>query len=87
MNTFTKIAKQKEINKQIDVIVKWIKDVNGHNPDETEEFIYEHLLNLNDLTKKSLYEHILDKTDLKLIEVNKKNDLMIQIEQLVKLIK
>ena len=40
MNTSTQITKQKEINKQ-NVIVKWIKDVNGHNPVEAKEFIKE----------------------------------------------
>ena len=85
--SFTQITKQKKIDEQIDSIIKWINDVNGHNPDEAKSFIKKHLFNLNESTKKSMYENLLDITDTKLIEINKKNDLMMQINELTRLLR
>ena len=87
-NTFTQIIKQKQIDEHVNTIGKWIIDVNvnGQNHDEALGFIYKYLHHLNDNTKKSMYEHLLNITETSLIDNNKKNDLMLLINELVRLI-
>ena len=84
MTTHTQLIKQKQIDDQVNIIGKWINDVNGHNSDAALEFILKYLHHLNDNTK-SMYEHILNITETQLIDINKKNDLMLLINELVKL--
>ena len=83
-NTYT-LFKQNQIDEHVNTIGKWIHDVNGHNSDAAIEFIFKYLHHLNDNTKKSLYEHILNITDTELIDINKKNDLIKLIDELVEL--
>ena len=87
MTTHIQLIKQKQIDNHVNTIGKWIHDVNGHNSDEALEFIFKYLhhLNENENTKKSMYEHLLNITETELIDINKKNDLMILINELVKL--
>ena len=85
-NTFTQIIKQKQIEEHVNTIGKWINDVNGHNHDDALEFIYKYLHHLNDNTKKSMYGQLLNITETDLIEINKKNDLMLLINELVRLV-
>ena len=86
MTTHTQIIKQKQIEDHVNTIGKWINDVNGQNNDDALEFIYKYILHLNDNTKKSMYEHLLNITETSLIDINKKNDLMLLINELVRLI-
>jgi len=85
MTTHAQIIKQKQIEEHINTIGKWINDVNGQNHDDALGFIYKYLHHLNDNTKKSMYEHLLNITETDLIEINKKNDLILLINELVKL--
>ena len=85
MTTHTTIIKQKQIDDLVNTIGKWINDVEGQNHDDALGFIYKYIHHLNDNTKKSMYEHILKITDRELLEINKKNDLMLLIDELVKL--
>ena len=85
INTYTSLAKQKQINEHVNTIGKWINDVNGQNHDDALEFIYKYIHHVNDNTKKSMYEHLLNITETSLIDINKKNDLMLLINELVKL--
>jgi len=86
MTTHSSLIKQKQTEDHVNAIGKWIHDVNGHNSDEAIEFMFKYLHHLNDNTKKSLYEHLLNITETELIDINKKNDLMLLINELVKLI-
>ena len=86
-NTYTSLFKQKQIEEHVNTIGKWIHDVNGHNSDEAIEFIFKYLHHLSVNTKKSMYEHLLNITETELIDINKKNDLMLLINELVKLMK
>jgi len=85
-NTYTSLLKHKEIEEQISIIGKWIHDVEGENQEDALGFISKYLYHLNDNTKKSMYEHILNITQTQLIDINKKNDLMLLINELVKLL-
>ena len=87
INTYTSLIKQKQIDEHLNTIGKWIHDVNGHNSDVATEFMFKYLHHLNDNTKKSMYEHLLNITETELIDINKKNDLMLLINELVKQIK
>ena len=40
INTYTSLAKQKQIDEHVNTIGKWINDVNGQNHDEALGFIY-----------------------------------------------
>ena len=60
--------------------------MDGQNHDDALGFIFKYLHHLNDNTKKSMYEHILNITDRQLLDINKKNDLMLLINELVKLL-
>jgi len=84
-NTHTSLFKQNQIDGHVSTIGKWIHDVNGHNSDVAIGFIFKYLHHLNDNTKKSMYEHILNITETSLIDINKKNDLMLLVNELVKL--
>ena len=84
MTTHTQIIKQKQIDEHINTIGKWINEVNGQNHDDALEFIYKYIHHLNDNTKGSMY-HLLNITETDLIEINKKNDLIL-INELVKLV-
>ena len=84
MTTHTQIIKQKQIDEHINTIGKWINDVEGQNHDDALEFI-KYMHHLNDNTKKSMYDHLLNITDRQLLDINKKNDLMLLINELVKL--
>ena len=86
MTTHTQIIKQKQIEDHVNTIGKWIHDVDGQNYDDALGFIFKYLHHLNDNTKKSMYQHILNITETDLIEINKKNDLMLLINELVKLL-
>ena len=86
MTTHTQIIKQKQIEDHVNTIGKWIHDVDGQNHDDALGFIFKYLHHLNDNTKKSMYEHILNITDRQLLNINKKNDLMLLINELVKLL-
>ena len=86
MTTHTQLIKQKQIEDHVNTIGKWIHDVNGQNHDDALGFIFKYLHHLNDNTKKSIYEHILNITETQLIDMNKKNDLMLLINELVKLL-
>jgi len=86
MTTHTQLIKQKQIEDHVNTIGKWIHDVNGQNHDDALGFIFKYLHHLNDNTKKSMYEHILNITETQLIDMNKKNDLMLLINELVKLL-
>ena len=86
MTTHTQIIKQKQIEDHVNSIGKWIHDVDGQNHDDALGFIFKYLHHLNDNTKKSMYEHILTITDTQLLDINKKNDLMLLINELVKLL-
>ena len=71
----------------MNTIGKWIHDVNGQNHNDALDFIFKYLHHLNDNTKKSMYEHILNNTETQLIDMKeKKNDLMLLINELVKLL-
>ena len=74
----------KKFDGQVDSFVSWIKAVNGSNTDtqQATDFIYKYLSRLNLNTKKSSSEHILDITNTNNIEINKRNDLMLLIEEL-----
>jgi len=85
-NTFTQIIKQKQIDEHVNTIGKWINDVDGQNHDDALEFIYKYIHHLNDNTRKSMYDHLLNITDRQLLDINKKNDLMLLINELVKLV-
>ena len=85
MTTHTQLVKQKEIEDHVNTIGKWIREVEGQNHDDVLAFIFKYLHHLNNNTKKSMYEHILNITDRELLEINKKNDLMLLIDELVKL--
>ena len=80
-------AHSKKIDDQIDGIGKWIDSVGGQNSKEAVDFVYKYIEHLNDQTKKSMYEHILDQSNTRFVEINKQNDLMILLNNLVKLIK
>ena len=86
-NTYSSLIKQKQIEDHVNTIGKWIHDVNGYNSDVATEFMFKYLHHLNDNTKKSMYEHLLNITETELIDINKKNDLMLLVNELVKLIK
>ena len=86
MTTHTQLIKQKEIDDHVNTIGKWIREVEGQNHDDALAFIFKYLHHLNNNTKKSMYEHILNITDRELLEINKKNDLMLLIDELVKLL-
>jgi len=86
MTTHTQIIKQKQIEDHVNTIGKWICGVEGQNHDDALGFIFKYLHHLNDNTKKSMYQHILNITETDLIEINKKNDLMLLINELVKLL-
>ena len=86
INTYTSLLKHKEIEEQIGIIGKWTHDVEGGNQEDALGFISKYLHHLNDNTKKSMYEHILNITQTQLIDINKKNDLMLLINELVKLL-
>ena len=86
MTTHTQLIKQKQIEDHVNTIGKWIHDVNEQNHDDALGFIFKYLHHLNDNTKKSMYEHILNITETQLIDMNKKNDLMLLINELVKLL-
>ena len=86
INTYTSLLKRKEIEEHISTIGKWIHDVEGENQEDALGFISKYLNHLNDNTKKSMYEHILNITQTQLIDINKKNDLMLLINELVKLL-
>ena len=86
MTTHTQIIKQKQIEDHVNTIGKWIHTVDGQNHDDALGFIFKYLHHLNDNTKKSMYEHILNITDTRPLDINKKNDLMLLIEELVKLL-
>jgi len=86
MTTYTQLIKQKEIEDHVNTIGKWIRDVDGQNHDDALGFIFKYLHHLNDNKKKSMYEHILNITDRQLLDINKKNDLMLLINELVKLL-
>ena len=87
INTYTSLLKRKEIEEQIGIIGKWIHDVEGGNQEDALGFISKYLHHLNGgSTKKSMYEHILNITQTQLIDINKKNDLMILINELVRLL-
>ena len=86
MTTHTQIIKQKQIEEHVNTIGKWINDVNGQNNDDALEFKNKYIHHLNDNTKKSMYEHLLNITETSLIDNNKKNDLMLLINELVRLI-
>ena len=86
MTTHSQLIKQKQIEDHVNTIGKWIHDVNGQNHDDELGFIFKYLHHLNDNTKKSMYEHILNITETQLIDMNKKNDLMLLINELVKLL-
>jgi len=86
MTTHTQLIKQKQIEDHVNIIGKWIHDVNGQNHDDALGFIFKYLHHLNDNTKKSMYKHILNITETQLIDMNKKNDLMLLINELVKLL-
>ena len=75
----------KEIEDHITTIGKWIHDVEGENQEDALGFISKYLHHLNDNTKKCMYEHILNITQTQLIDI-KKNDLMILINELVRLL-
>ena len=85
MTTHTQIIKQKQIESHVNTIGKWVHDVDGQNHDDALGFIFKYLHHLNDNTKKSMYVHILNITDTQLLDINKKNDLMLLINELVKL--
>ena len=82
-NTYTSLFKQNQINDHVNTIGKWIHDVNGHNSDEAIEFIFKYLHHLNDNTKKSMMSSI---TETELIDINKKNDLMLLVNELTRII-
>ena len=84
--TYSSLIKQKQIDEHVNTIGKWIHDVDGQNHDDALEFIYKYIHHLNDNTKGSMYHHLLEITGTNLIEMNKKNDLMLLINELVKLI-
>ena len=86
MATYTQLIKQKQIEDHVNTIGKWIHDVEGQNYDDAVGFISKYLHHLNDNTKKSMYEHILTITDTQLLDINKKNDLMLLINEIVKLL-
>jgi len=86
MTTHTQIIKQKQIKEHVNTIGKWIHDVDGQNHDDALEFIYKYIHHLNDNTKGSMYHHLLNITDRQLLDINKKNDLILMIDELVKLI-
>ena len=86
MTTHTQIIKQKQIEDQVNAVSKWIHIVDGQNHDDALGFISKYLHHLNENTKKSMYEHILNITDTQLFDINKKNDLMLLINELVKLL-
>ena len=86
MTTHTQLIKQKQIEDHVNTIGKWIHDVGGQDHDDAIGFIFKYLHHLNDNTKKSMYEHILNITDRQLLDINKKNDLMLLINELVKLL-
>ena len=86
IDTYTSIIKQKQIDEHINTIGKWINEVNGQNHDDALEFIYKYIHHLNDNTKGSMYHHLLNITETDLIEINKKNDLILLINELVKLV-
>ena len=86
MTTHAQIIKQKQIEEHVNTIGKWINEVNGQNHDDALEFIYKYIHHLNDNTKKSMYKHLIDITETDLIEINKKNDIMLLINELVKLV-
>ena len=85
--TFVSLNKQKQIEDHVNTIGKWIHDVNGHNSDEATEFMFKYLHHLNGNTKKSMHEHLLNITETELIDINKKNDLTLLINELVKQVK
>jgi len=86
MTTHTQLIKQKQIEVHVNTIGKWIHDVEGQNYVDAVGFISKYLHHLNENTKKSMYEHILNITDTQLLDINKKNDLMLLINELVKLL-
>ena len=86
MTTHTQLIKQKQIEDHVNTIGKWIHDVDGQNHDDALGFIFKYLHHLNDNTKKSMYKHILNITGTELLDINKKNDLMLLFEELVKLL-
>ena len=86
MTTHTQLIKQKEIKDHVNTIGKWIYDANGQNQEDALGFILKYFHHLNENTKKSIYEHILNITETQLIDINKKNDLMLLLNELVKLL-
>ena len=44
INTYTSLAKQKQINEHVNTIGKWINDINGQNHDDAPEFIYKYFI-------------------------------------------
>ena len=76
----------KKVNEQIEGISKWIESVGGKDSKEAVNFIYKYLSHLNNNTKKSMYEHLLDITNTRFVEINKQNDLMLLLNDLLKLI-
>ena len=86
MTTHTQIIKQKQIEDHVNTIGKWIREVEGQNHDDALGFIFKYLHHLNENTKKSMYKHILNITGTDLLDINKKNDLALLFEELVKLL-
>ena len=76
---------QVKIDKVLSDIVKWIEDVQGKDHDKAINFIKTYFHHLNDNTKRSMYEYILDLTDTRLREPNQLNDLMLLVEDLLKI--
>ena len=48
MTTHTQIIKQKQIDEHINIIGKWVNDVNKQNHDDALEFMFKYLHHLND---------------------------------------
>ena len=86
MTTHTQLIKQKQIEDHVNVIGKWIHEVDGQNHGDVLGFIFKYLHHLNNNTMKSMRDHILIITDKELVEINKKKDLMVLIDELVKLL-
>ena len=86
MTTHTQIIKQKQIEDHVNTIGKWIHNVEGQNHDDALGFIFKYLYHLNNSTMESMYKHILIITKTELIEMNKKNDLMLLIKELAELL-
>ena len=76
---------QKKFDNCLDAIDKWINSVDGKNPEKVINFVKSSFQYLNDKTKKFMYDHITDISDTKLREVNKLNDLMKLINELLEI--